>query len=411
MISILMCPRPTDKPANTKAGFVDDLANELALITSERFGLSYSILDLDDYDSIDCFGEAILEAPALPSTTPRTQLANVAIRAGSQAEPITSSSRQSQQSHKPQHQPHKTHQSHPTILDQPLTHEPQSNSSDNRIIKSIIIAKSFDQAPYAIQIQALELITAKRFLSHTTLHTTGKQFLFIPLLSTDHHHLIPHLNDRLMFSHYHHPDDGFVNLEELDESSLSTPSKAQSRSQSSTQPHRHPQSYSTTQPQSDSSSQHHHQYQHQSQPSSEPNPSSLFSNHDLTKIPPSLLTALQHYSSLTSLTPPIRRYIQDLITFIRLSRGVSSGITPRATQDFVTLTTLLAPIHGLSFVTPSIVSLAMRKIYPHRIVIAGMDRERSMQYGSEPGAVEKLLEGVTAEEVIEGVLGEVVCPR
>lgn len=54
--------------------------------------------------------------------------------------------------------------------------------------------------------------------------------------------------------------------------------------------------------------------------------------------------------------------------------------------------------------TPSLVALAARKIYLHRIHIVKPEKERSMQYGSDLEAVSALLEGVGPEEVIEDVL-------
>jgi hypothetical protein len=70
----------------------------------------------------------------------------------------------------------------------------------------------------------------------------------------------------------------------------------------------------------------------------------------------------------------------------------------------------LAPLHGLDYVTPSIVALAAKKIYPHRIQIAPPEKERSMQYGSDLNAVQELLDGITPERVIEAVLNSVECP-
>ena len=70
----------------------------------------------------------------------------------------------------------------------------------------------------------------------------------------------------------------------------------------------------------------------------------------------------------------------------------------------------LAPLHSLDFVTPSLVALAARKIYRHRIHITAPEDERSMQYGSNLAAVAALLEGVTAEGIIEEVLASVEAP-
>lgn len=70
----------------------------------------------------------------------------------------------------------------------------------------------------------------------------------------------------------------------------------------------------------------------------------------------------------------------------------------------------LAPFHKLDFVTPPLVTLAFRKIYPHRIEITTPENERSMQYGSEFLAVVAMLDGMTAEQVIDEVLEAVEAP-
>jgi hypothetical protein len=64
----------------------------------------------------------------------------------------------------------------------------------------------------------------------------------------------------------------------------------------------------------------------------------------------------------------------------------------------------------MDYVTPSLVALAAKKIYRHRIQIAPPERERSMQYGSDLNTVQELLDGVTPETVIEAVLNSVECP-
>ncbi len=73
----------------------------------------------------------------------------------------------------------------------------------------------------------------------------------------------------------------------------------------------------------------------------------------------------------------------------------------------------LASLHGSATVTPSLVALAARKVYKHRIVLvvaAEPARERSMQWGSELGAVAAALHGVTSESIIDEVLSEVPVP-
>lgn len=104
------------------------------------------------------------------------------------------------------------------------------------------------------------------------------------------------------------------------------------------------------------------------------------------------------------------RYQMNIISFLRMHRAVADGITPAATKHFEQLTRCLAPLHKLDYVTPALVGLAARKIYLHRIGITTPDKERSMQWGSKPEAVEAALAGVGPEEVIEDVLELVTAP-
>jgi hypothetical protein len=51
-------------------------------------------------------------------------------------------------------------------------------------------------------------------------------------------------------------------------------------------------------------------------------------------------------------------------------------------------------------------ALAARRIYRHRIHIAGPENDRSMQWGSDFEVVEAALKGVTADDIIEDVLNK-----
>jgi hypothetical protein len=110
---------------------------------------------------------------------------------------------------------------------------------------------------------------------------------------------------------------------------------------------------------------------------------------------------------------------------MRLHRAVAGGISAMATRHFNTLAqyvailtlpkqsntgSALAPLHGLDYIPPSLVALAARKIYRHRIVLTAPEDERSMQWGSSLDAVKAVLDGVTAEDVIEEVLQSVEVP-
>jgi hypothetical protein len=90
-------------------------------------------------------------------------------------------------------------------------------SSDNRKIANVIIAKNLDEAPKQVQIQALELMRTKRIFTHTSVQSVPKRFLFIALLAGgEGPRLTKHLNDHMFISHFHHPVDGFPNLEDLE---------------------------------------------------------------------------------------------------------------------------------------------------------------------------------------------------
>lgn len=70
----------------------------------------------------------------------------------------------------------------------------------------------------------------------------------------------------------------------------------------------------------------------------------------------------------------------------------------------------LAVIHGQTYVSPSLVALAVRKIYSHRITIVEPEAERSLQYGSDLRAVSAILKGYNPSRVIEEVLASVDIP-
>lgn len=328
---------------STDDDLVDDLASELSLIVTERFGLSYAVLNQDDLSSQEAFGEAILEERGTqfgldedqaPGSL-RTRLASVDIRAA------------------------------------PRGNERRDSALDNRAVKNVIIAKGFNFANQYVQVQAIELIYNRRMFSKTTVHVVPKTFLFLPIItvSSQHIRLTHHLNDRIFISHYHAAEHGFANLEELDRSAISDDRSSSSK-------------------------------QRLSWESAQQN----------RNIPSSVIENLRTVSEQTSYTPETRRYLQDIVTFLRLERGVDGGVTPRASVDFLALAKSLAPLHGINFLTPSLIALAARKVYAHRIVIAEPQRERSMQYGSDLTAVNELLVGLTSQEVIENVLAAVPAP-
>mgnify|MGYP002719014933 CR=1 FL=1 len=65
---------------------------------------------------------------------------------------------------------------------------------------------------------------------------------------------------------------------------------------------------------------------------------------------------------------------------------------------------LLAVLHGIDFLTPSIVALAARKVFRHRIIVAKPEEDRSLQYGSDLHAVSQVLEYANPDSILDGVL-------
>lgn len=106
----------------------------------------------------------------------------------------------------------------------------------------------------------------------------------------------------------------------------------------------------------------------------------------------------------------VAAYLHNISLFLRLSRHVAGGVSALATSHFRTIVSALAPLHDLTYCPPSLVALAARKIYPHRLVLATTKTERSLQWGSDPKAVQEMLEGMTAEDAIEAVLSSVEAP-
>ncbi|MCJ1341944.1 hypothetical protein MMC31_000122 [Peltigera leucophlebia] len=248
-----------------------------------------------------------------------------------------------------------------------------ANRQGDRGIASIVILKNLDLADEHVQIQVLELLRTKRIFTRTAFYSAPKTFLVVAVKSSSGLPLVNHLNDHIFISHYHGIDDGFANLEE------GTGWFEDDRASTASVVHRFVISESVK--------------------SSE---APILSSKDIRA-----LTALKDRVVVAA---EVNSYLHSIISFLRLHRAVGGGITPRATRHLNLLVKCLAPLHKLDFVTPSLVTLAVRKIYPHRIEITSPENERSMQYGSDLSAVATMLDGMTAEQVVEEVLVAVEAP-
>lgn len=259
----------------------------------------------------------------------------------------------------------------------------EANSSGHQRIADVVVAKNLNITHPQVQIQALELIRGKRIFTRTAIHATPKRFLFIALLpSGDSPRLIPQLNDHMFISHNHSSPDDNEDEEPVQlELSISDSASESSIIRST------PTTSVIAMPTSRSADSNHH--------------------HTITKSDIDLLVA---HITAVRLDSDVRSYIHNIAIFLRTHRTVAGGISALSTRHFLSLSHTLALLHGLSYVSPSLVALAARKVYPHRIVLARLENERSMMWGSDVRAVRDLLEGLTVEDVIEDVLGNLEMP-
>lgn len=182
------------------------------------------------------------------------------------------------------------------------------------------------------------------------MHVAPKSFIFMVILSKPEARLGHHLNDMFAMSHFHTNEDGFPHLEGFANSSVN----------------------------------------------------SVFSAEEVKQ--------LRTMAEQVRLTGEVAEYLHNIVVFARINRYIKGGITAAATRYLRALAMALAPLHGLSYVTPSLVALACRKVYPHRLILATAETERSLQWGSDPQALKNVLQGISIEDVIEDVLSSVEKP-
>jgi MoxR-like ATPase len=227
------------------------------------------------------------------------------------------------------------------------------------------------------------------------MHGTSKHFLFIALqasesnsklafhlvslshkIYTDSCLLIHNLqNDMFAISHHHTEDDGFPNLEE--QQFEEPPQSNDAASISSVVKH------------------------------SFPNKEALSESPTIT---PEEIQDLRAAVKTVRVSAEVAAYLHNIVIFMRLNRFVAGGVSAYATRHFRTIVHALAPLHGLTYVPPSLVDLAARKVYAHRLILATTNTERSMQWGSDFRAVEQILKDVTVADAIESVLSSVEAP-
>ncbi|KAK4452295.1 hypothetical protein QBC34DRAFT_398309 [Podospora aff. communis PSN243] len=405
---------------------VDELTEELRLIAARTFGLSSAVVSCHAHTTLDDFATALLLAPSPQVSSPSG--------GGSSTNNISNTGR-SGSPFRPRHQPLQHHHHHdpsgtttaghyflpkPGMLSRGLISPSTSTAGSQPLIAHVVLAKHLDRAPRAVQIQALELLRTRRIFTRTSVQTAPKQFLFITVLSATsggRAHVTPHLNDFFYLAHWHDPEDGFDYLDEEygagdegipggeDIYGISDDDAASTDSDTSVVKHRERGSSTFTPSFTDARRSFSQAKSEAVLPADprQPDQPPVFTETEIA--------LLAQLGRQVCLDVDVARYQMNIISFLRTHRAVGSGITPTATKHFEQLMRSLAPLHGLDYVTPSLVALAAKKVYLHRIKMVAPEKERSMQWGSELAAVEAILDGLGPEDVIDDVLSLVAAPH
>ncbi|KAG6115129.1 hypothetical protein E4U14_001045 [Claviceps sp. LM454 group G7] len=278
-------------------------------------------------------------------------------------------------------------------------------------IAHCIIAINFDLVPQIIQIQVLEMLRTKRILTRGAVLPVPQRFVFIPVMEADARgevpRLTPHLHHSFAMSHWHDPEEGYVNME-ADEIREAKIEKRQRRQQQQQQQNQEEASTSAGRDieRGEGTSAGDSVVRGESEDSEsdgELDPLDFF-------ITEAEILNLTDRSQSVHITADLKRYQMDIISHLRMHRALQDGISPIATIHFEKLMRCLATIHNLDYVTPELAALAAKKTYLHRMRITEAENERSMQWGSDMSAVEALLDGLRAEHIIDDVLRVVAAP-
>ncbi|OQE31385.1 hypothetical protein PENSTE_c001G06529 [Penicillium steckii] len=324
----------------TTGDCLNDLAKELALIASHTFELSFCIVDCTTSTTIGDLHNDILTSDARKNQQRPSYFR------------ITSASSSNVSSYL----------GRPDQTKSPAPGTPLGGAN----VVSVVIAKNFNLVEEDVQVQALQLMRTRKLVTEGGTITAPDNFIFIPLVVRESEQLEPplrtHLIEHLLVSHFHVPEDGYKHVEEndwLSDGQLSASSVVHSPK---------------------------------------------LVKKKRTVVDATQIDRLREASEIVTTSAEVVRYIQDIVVFLRLSRAVAGGISAKANKQFARFAQFLAPIHGIDYLTPSIVALAARKVFRHRIVVASPEDDRSLQYGSDLGAVSHVLMDVTPDSILDGVL-------
>lgn len=106
----------------------------------------------------------------------------------------------------------------------------------------------------------------------------------------------------------------------------------------------------------------------------------------------------------------VKRYMQDIVIFLRTHRLVRGGISSKACKDLDTMVRGLTVMHNLPYATPSIVKMAARKVFPLKIEICEPTDEPTLHYGGDVKLITKYMQKWDQNMIIENVLEKVEPP-
>lgn len=324
----------------TTRNCLNDVAKELALIASQTFELSFCIVDCTASTTIGDIHSDIL-IPDARKTQQRSSYFRIKAASSSNLS---------------------SYVDRPGQTKSPAPGTPLAEAN----VVNVVIAKDFNFVEDDVQVQALQLMRTRKLATEGGSINAPENFLFIPLVVRESDRLEPplqkHLVEHLLVSHFHVPADGFKYLEKddwLPDGQFSASSIMHS---------------------------------------------SKSANKKGTVVDATQIDRLRDASDMVTTSAEVVRYIQDIVVFLRLSRAVAGGISAKANNQFAQFAQFLAPIHGIDYLTPSIVALAARKVFRHRIIVASPEDDRSLQYGSHLGAVSHVLMDVTPDSILDGIL-------
>ncbi|KAI5819546.1 hypothetical protein BZA77DRAFT_385204 [Pyronema omphalodes] len=250
-------------------------------------------------------------------------------------------------------------------------------------IAPVLLLRDLENASHAVQALVLELMRTRKLTTSRSTYDVPDRFLILGILpkaTTFPAGLLKHLREAFFISHHHEYDDEFDITNPVPSDTESSDSFA------SVVIRKHP-------------------------PSPPCTPGFPIFTLGRNFIPGSVVDTLRALAQDVVMDTEIRRYLLDIIVFLRMHRAVKGGVVATGTADLEWLAKCLAPMHALDFVTPALVALAVFKVYNHRIeLVQRTEDERSILWGSDPKEVEAYLKQVEVETVIEDVLASVKAP-